>query len=174
MFIHNKTERFGTAKRTFFTTTGWRAFPKVLRFQQPQLLLVQPIFDQEDFWHPDVRLRVLTWLLPCCFTPPFPRPISIAFLWTINRSTNNHFFRSVLLFFEVFKQSAVKSLSVPFPKKKKTAICVYSLSDESRDPKCQWSEVSKLEGMAFPVKIHFERERKRVSEREKKSATIYC
>lgn len=90
MFIHNKTERFGTAKRTFFTTTGWRAFSKVLRFQQPQLLLMQPIFDQEDFWHPDVRLRVLTWLLLCCFTPPFPRPISIAFLRTINR-TNNHF-----------------------------------------------------------------------------------
>lgn len=60
MFIHDKTERFGVAKRTLLATTGWRALAKVLRLQQPELLLMQPVFDQEDLRHPDRRWRALT------------------------------------------------------------------------------------------------------------------
>lgn len=45
----------------------------MLRLQQPELLLVQSVLDQEDLRHPDEGWLNLS-LHPYSFTPPFPQP----------------------------------------------------------------------------------------------------
>ena len=50
MFIDDETQGFWSTKRAILSSVRW-AFPRMLGLQQPELLLVEAILDQEDLGH---------------------------------------------------------------------------------------------------------------------------